>query len=291
MSINNPALGSAYKGDDDPTDPDPRTPPPPPDPPPLDPTKRGPGPETRPTAPPSWQWGNDEVQALLNGLDAGQSGQSWLDAYNTNFGLKSGSSLAYYADSNTYALPSGYATLGANGQWTWNPRTGNAAPSGPSIPPSSFSSTDAARQQQADALFQLLMGQASQSLNISADDPIIKGQVDAYASKAADQWRNTASAMAEKGGANANTEAEQRSVGEKLSKGTADFQSQLMGRELQSRRDQISQALTQAAGLLTAEQQMALQDELARLDAMIGVSEFSQSMAERAYEFDATVNP
>lgn len=310
MAINNPSQDDPTGGfnPDDPRQPRRPVPPlPPPDDgttgPASPPISRRPLPGTSPnsgdstkTGAPSndWTWGDDETQALLAALNAGQSGQGFLDAYNTHFKLQPGGSLAYYQDQNIYALPSGYATKGPNG-WTWNVRGGGgggAAPTtAPTIGPSPFAAGDAQRQAQADALFSQLMGRAQQSENITASDPIIKGQVDAHAATAADQWRNTMSQLAEHGGANFNPDAEARSVGENLAKDTANFQSQLMNTELQSRRDQINQALTQAAGLLTAEQQMALQDELHRLDAMIGDSQFTRNLGERAFEFDSTVNP
>lgn len=248
-------------------------------------------------------YGSDPQSALTSALQSGQfgTGQAFVDAFNQQFGLQPGSSLAYYADSNTYALPGGYAAVGGNGMWGWNPRSGGggggtggggaAGSGGVQVGASPYSAYDAQRQAQADALYNTLMGEANQSLNITPDDPIIKGQTDAYAAQAQNQWRNTMSAIAEKGGANYNTDAESRAVGEQLAQGTAGFQAKLMANELQSRRDQINQSLSQAAGLLTAEQQAALQDELGRIDAMIGQSEFGQNLAERAYEFDSTVNP
>jgi hypothetical protein len=205
------------------------------------------------------------------------------------------------------ATPNGYAAQApGGGAWGWNPRgpetgsgggvgAGGSAAGGVlapfNVPQSPFSAGDPNRQAQADQLFKYLMGRATQSENVTANDPVIKSQTDAYASRQVDDSRNMLSALAEKGGANFNPDAENRSVAERLGKNTADFQGQLMSRELQSRRDQISQALTQSASLLSAQQQMALQDELARLEAAMGESQFGRSLAERGFEFGATVNP
>ena len=49
----------------------------------------------------------------------------------------------------------------------------------------------------------------------------------------------------------------------------AGFQSQLAAREMQSRRQQLMQALQMGAGLLSADQQRDLQRELSTLDAAI----------------------
>ena len=63
--------------------------------------------------------------ALLTALNGGQSGQALVDQINAQYGLQPGSSLMYQASTNTYALPSGYAAIGPNGQWGWTARAGS----------------------------------------------------------------------------------------------------------------------------------------------------------------------
>lgn len=238
------------------------------------------------------------LQYLASTQTPDPTGAAWV--YNRNTNAQPGSQAVYYPGTDTLGLPSAYLA-DDKGAWNINPRGPEGGTNGgtmggsisppPSIGASLFAAGDQQRQAQAEQLFQYLMGRAHQSENVTADDPVIKGQTDAYASRQIDSSRNELSALAERGGANFNPEASQRSVAERLGKNTADFQSQLMGRELQSRRDEITNSLTQMAGLLTAEQQMALQDELARLEMMSGQSQFGQSLAERAFEFGATNNP
>ena len=110
--------------------------------------------------------------------------------------------------------------------------------------------------------------------------------------------KNYLSGAAERGGQNANLDAEARSASEKAGQNTAGFQAQLMQQELSSRRAEIQQALQGAQGLLTAEQAMKLQDELAHLNTALSAwgttqslganeSQFARQLAERGYEYDS----
>lgn len=150
------------------------------------------------------------------------------------------------------------------------------------------------------ALFDRLMGLASQSTNVSPDDPVIKAQTDAYRAEATRGARDYISAAAEKGGQNANMDAASRSAYEKAGQATAGFQGQAMVNELAARRQQIMQALSGASGLLTSEQSMQLQDQLAQLDAQLSAwgttqslganeSQFARNLAQNAYEFDSNM--
>jgi hypothetical protein len=56
---------------------------------------------------------------------------------------------------------------------------------------------------------------------------------------------------------------------EHAAQATGGMQAQLMSNELTARRQEIAQALQQMGGLLTGEQQLALQQELGYLDASL----------------------
>lgn len=134
---------------------------------------------------------------------------------------------------------------------------------------SQFEAQQAREAQQAtqrDALYQQLLGRAQQSTQIDAQDPIIKGQVDAYRAEADRSQRNYLSDLAERAGPLANLRGEQRMAAERTGQDVGGFQAQLLGRELASRRAEIENALNSARGLLTAEQQAGLSRELSLVD-------------------------
>lgn len=215
--------------------------------------------------------------------------------------------------------------LTSNNQWWWNPTGGqggaNAAGAGgmglPGAPgagaaPATFGAAAAGGRQgswgmgspQGGALFDLLMQRAQQSLNVNPNDPIIKGQVDAYSAAQGRQRQSYLRDLAEKEGPNANIGMEGRMTSEAAGQATSAFQAQQMSQELAARRQEIESALSGAAGLLTAEQAMDLQYELAQLDIQQrsldrqqqasqfsqgqaqNASQFAQRLAQQAFEFD-----
>jgi hypothetical protein len=153
----------------------------------------------------------------------------------------------------------------ATSQWTQQPANPQI------VPEVEQRITDADSQNQArnNQLYQLLSDRATQSLALDRNDPIIRAQADAYAANAERARRNYLDDAAEKGGPYINLRGEQRMTAEQLGQQTGTFESQLLGRELQSRRDEIAQSLTQMGSLLTADQQAQLQRELALLDQSI----------------------
>lgn len=133
----------------------------------------------------------------------------------------------------------------------------------------------AAAQQQAaqaeakaksDALYGQLDTRAKQGLQVNAQDPIIKGQVDAFSAQGERSRRGYLSDVAERSGPYANMRGEQRMTAEKLGQGTAGFQAELLGRELSSRRDEIAQALSTQGAILSGDQTRNLQAQLAQMD-------------------------
>jgi hypothetical protein len=140
----------------------------------------------------------------------------------------------------------------------WNSALTNVAPG--------FTSPDPATNTIRTELYDLLMGRAKQGLDVSADDPAIKAQVDPYAAQQERARRNYLADLAEKSGPLANLRGEERLAMERAGQATGFFQAELVGREIQARRNEIAQALAQMGEHLTTEQKLALQRELALLD-------------------------
>lgn len=132
---------------------------------------------------------------------------------------------------------------------------------------SSFSSTtnpqDSALR---DMLIKQLTQRAQQGTKIDANDPNIKQQVDPYAASQDRASRNYLADLAEKSGPLANLQGQARVAAEHAGQNTGLFQAQLIGRELESRRAEIKDALAQMGSMLSDEQKIALQQELAHLD-------------------------
>lgn len=126
-----------------------------------------------------------------------------------------------------------------------------------------------------NALDELLMRRSTQDLTPDATDPIIKGQVEAFNAQQQQAQRNYLAGLAERGGPNTNIGAETRRSAEQVGQATGGFEAQLMQQELNARRNEIQQALSGRMGLLTTQQQMQLQEELAQL-----------GLAQNAYQSD-----
>lgn len=143
--------------------------------------------------------------------------------------------------------------------------------SGGSSAPSSAPTQNSAFQNQlqanATSLYNTLLDRSKQSLSVGANDPIIKGQVDAYRAENDRDSRNAQTQWAESSGPYANPQGQERMLAEKSAQATSGLQASLMGNELTARRNDIQNALTQMGGLLTSEQQTALQQQLGLINA------------------------
>ncbi len=124
-------------------------------------------------------------------------------------------------------------------------------------------------KQRADALYGRLNERASQSTAIDANDPIIKGQTDAYRAEQTRAQRDYLSNVAEQAGPLANIQGERRMSAERLGQGVSGFQAELLARELGARREEIAQALQMSGGLLSADQTRNLQAQLGQMDQAI----------------------
>lgn len=128
---------------------------------------------------------------------------------------------------------------------------------------------------QANPLFDFLMQRAHQGVDVSANDPIIRQNVDAFNAQQQRSERDYESKLAERLGANTNMGKERRMGAEQIGSATSAFQAQMMAQERTARRQEVEQALQGSQGLLTQEQAMRLQEELAQLN-----------LGENAYQFD-----
>lgn len=153
----------------------------------------------------------------------------------------------------------------------------------------------------AGPLFDLLMKRAQQSETVNPNDPGIKSRTNAYSADQTRQMRNYLQDLAEKRGPNTAIGAETRLANETVGQNTSTFAANLVAQELQARRDEIEKALSGAAGLLTQEQQLKLQEELAQIGLQQqqyqfgesqrqNESQFGRNLAQNAFQFDTNSN-
>jgi hypothetical protein len=182
------------------------------------------------------------------------------------------------------------AQAGALGGFTFGPSGLNFGPS-PSV--------GAAPQGAAGSLYSNELAQLAQNEQpVTADDPIIKAQTDAFRAEQDRSTKSALSAAAEGSGSSANLAPYAASMAEKGGQATSNYQSQLMGQEIQNRRNQIMSLLQTSGNLLSSQDQMALQDELAKLGLAeqeyqfrtgtgLNESQFGRTLAEQGLEFGA----
>lgn len=143
------------------------------------------------------------------------------------------------------------------------------AQSQPQTPTGQWNQTGGNTGTPRDQLFAQLMQRMGQNIVPNRRDPVIAGQADSYAAHEERQRRNAVSDAAEAGGPNANISGERRMLAERAGQRSGAFEAELMGREVTARRDEIQNALTQMGGMLSEDQQMALQREMAQLNAQL----------------------
>jgi hypothetical protein len=131
---------------------------------------------------------------------------------------------------------------------------------------SSGSGGSSADQQKADELYNFLMARAHQSQIIDPNDPLIRSQSDNYSANLTRTGRQYLSELAERKGAGGNIGAESRMLAEKNAQAGASHEGDLIQHESDQRRQEIEQALQLGSQFMTAQQQIALQKELASID-------------------------
>jgi hypothetical protein len=140
-----------------------------------------------------------------------------------------------------------------------------------------------------DVLYGTLNDRASQGLAVNPSDPAIRQQSDVYAANQQRGMRDYLSNQAEQRGPLVNLQGERRMASERAAQATSGFEAELMSREVAARRDEISQALSQMGGMISQEQQMGLQRELASLNAQLQREQMAQSgmLAGRGLDLQA----
>lgn len=145
-------------------------------------------------------------------------------------------------------------------------------------PAQQWNATQTTTGASSDALLQLLMQRAKQGLAVGRDDPNIRSQVDPMTAQMERASRNYIDDIAEGArGMPLNLEGERRMASEKLGQQAGQLESQVIGREIAARRDEIAQALQLWGGMLSDDQRTQLQRELGYLNASVQEKSMGQS--------------
>ena len=120
-----------------------------------------------------------------------------------------------------------------------------------------------------DVVRNTYLQQATQGTKVDTNDPNIRQQVDPYAAAVQRQKTDYLADQAEKLGpyATGAMRGQERMASERAGQAIGSFESQLVGRELQNRRNEIQNALASLGGMINSDQGMQLQREMAELDA------------------------
>lgn len=112
---------------------------------------------------------------------------------------------------------------------------------------------------------------ARQSKTPDANDPAIRAQADAFSANVERQRRNYVADQAESLGpmATGALRGQERMSAERAGQATGSFEAELVGREIQARRSEIMQSLQMLSSILSDQERMALQKELAEMDAQL----------------------
>lgn len=122
------------------------------------------------------------------------------------------------------------------------------------------------RKTQRDQLYGQLMGRAQQNVSADPNTPVVQGQVNAFRAEQDRAKRNYISDVAEQDGPYGNVSGERRMANERTGQATSAFQAELMGREVAAKRAEVADALNSMRGILTADQQANLTQQLHLLD-------------------------
>jgi hypothetical protein len=190
---------------------------------------------------------------------------------------------------------SGGGTPGSNGAtYNYTPRAPYVPPTRTPLPDGSILDASNSTNTNRNALYDRLMGVATGSIaeksnpnfTIDPNDPIIKGQTDAFSAQNQLAQRNYLAQVAEKAGSNANISAETRAAAETGGQATSAFQAKLMSDELGARRQEVQQALQLAVQQNDTESQLRLTEQLARIQQAEQMYQFDATLGQNAYQFD-----
>ena len=202
----------------------------------------------------------------------------WGELVNRGKELQPGTDGTWYANkflSNAEEFTGGAVQTAQNMWGTTNPFGGGGSTSGSGGFSSQYSTSTPFTlgnygnfaSPQASTLWDMLMGRATQTLNVGANDPIIKAQTEAYSAMQQRAARNRMADLAEREGPHANLNTEGRMMAEHAAQATGSLQASLLQNELTARRTEIAQALAQMGGMLSDEERLGLQKELGLIDA------------------------
>lgn len=136
--------------------------------------------------------------------------------------------------------------------------TPGAAPTGPT---SNQGVQDVARNS--------YLARATQPITVDKNDPAFRQQADSYAAAIERQKRNYLQDQAEQmaPGSTGAMRGQERMASERAGQQIGTFEAQLVGNELRQKRQEVDDALKGLYGMVTADQQMALQQRAMELDA------------------------
>lgn len=201
---------------------------------------------------------------VMGSYNKGSGGGAWwgseVDWAKQYLGLNDEEARKYESDPQAYARL--HPEFAAKIAGPAAPLTGPSGVQGPFSQPG----LQPAPGSQYQDLLDQLVARSKQSLAVNRNDPTIRAQADPYSANVERSSRNYLADMAEKAGPNANLQGEARMAAERSGQASGLFESQLIGRELDSRRTEIQNALSQMGSMLTSQQQMALQKELALIN-------------------------
>jgi hypothetical protein len=137
-----------------------------------------------------------------------------------------------------------------------------------------------------DQMLDTLMQRMTQGTQIDRNDPNIQQQVDPYAAQQERARRNAVSDYAERAGATASgaQRGQERMMAERAGQNVGMFEAELVGKELQNRRDEIRHALDSMGALVSEDQRRQLQAELANLDSQLKTMGISSAEKMGAWE-------
>lgn len=201
----------------------------------------------------------------------------------------------YDTDTDPFAAMGGGVRL-PTGEWVMKDHplastpgaTGGSAPPAPGAPgvsqPNPYSTNPDQQKQVVDSLMQ----RATQGTTVDTQDPQFRQQADSYHAQVERARRNYVADQAEKLGPyqTGALQGEERLASERAGQASAAFEADLVGRELQQRRDEIKDALQTMTGVITEDQRRQLQRELAQLDAALRREGLSATTALGSRELD-----
>jgi len=163
---------------------------------------------------------------------------------------------------------------------------GAAAPAASSLSPAPAAP---AIDPQRDELYSMLMGRAKQSLAVDRNDPNIRAQADAFSAQQERSRRNFLGDLAERSSPYSTGAqlGQARMTAERAGQASGGFEAELLGREMSARRMEIQSALDSMGSILSNDQKLGLQKELALIDDATKRYQTSAQESTQRYGIDS----